>query len=867
MIRSALVLFAAAWLAVGVSAQGAATDAPPRVRQDHTTIFASVQAGDGVVWAVGQNPHRRLYVWRGEGWVEHEETVEWPGSVLTMMASPSQPDVVYSVWSGPQGSGGVLTTLHVWRHEAGQPSRMLASFANPSAVGEHNRGEIPQVSIDETDTIWLALRGDRLLRLPPGGGEPQALPFDEGVFPPLPADKARHGRPQSYLPESPARGWLWTVQNDVKESWAHELPRPVLVENGRVRSLRVPQGLPANGLVTWMTALENGRLVWALEGEGLWEVDPAEGTARSLSSPPGVWRITDRRVFPDGLEIVLGCAERSGTDRLSGDVWVRRDDTWINAGPSGDTRGGLTKSRRWLWWDGQLLATGFRDGLLHVDFSSGRPVARALGWREHLNVGEPRFMHVLPDGRLLVIGSGTQVIEPGALPRLWAAAADAPTVWTVKGNPVRADDGRLWSLVPQGRGGAVVRHWDGRAWSDWPLPAEMTQHWSEELLWVDARGRVAVFSWKLDDPAWEREESVEGGWRRWESGQALVAARAAENPPVDSLSPVRQEQLRRPVIGPGGRALMFRGSFWQLADGVWTARTPRELGRWPIRYGFEEDGVAWLQASNRKFVQTADGGWSEAGALPHGTSLMSHANDSWPDWLRERLDRNAVRAVHRDEEDVWWILHKNELWRGHAGEVLRVFAEDEPSPFRMPSVFYGVLISPDGTRLFHSERNVLLPAGPGPELTVRVIDGDQPVDKGIEVAEDSRLLRHEWRLAGGEWRRGEPGVLWLREVTDGGLVVELRGVNRRLEIGPVTRVELRSPHSAADRARVLIARLRSEDYAGRADATRRLSALGVAAKTELEAALENESDASRRWWLRAALQAVTDGHQFYSRSP
>src|SRR5690606_37874826 len=107
------------------------------------------------------------------------------------------------------------------------------------------------------------------------------------------------------------------------------------------------------------------------------------------------------------------------------------------------------------------------------------------------------------------------------------------------------------------------------------------------------------------------------------------------------------------------------------------------------------DGVAWLQASNRKFVQTADGGWSEAGTLPHGTSQMSHANDSWPDWLRERWDRNAVRAVHRDEEDVWWILHKNELWRGHAGEVLRVFAEDEPSPFRMPSVFYGVLISPD----------------------------------------------------------------------------------------------------------------------------------------------------------------------------
>jgi hypothetical protein len=819
-------------------------------------MYVSVQAGDGTVWAVGYKNEKGLFIWAGDTWEKIESAEDWPGSVLTMVASTCSPGVIYSIWGGPPQTAGNLTVLHVWRHEAGVPSKQLASFDNPTVDASNRNGERPNVTIDATDTLWLAFPGDKLVSLPSSGGEPRIIPVGRSLFVASAGNTTGKIRPLAYMPESAARGWLWTVQNQNRASVEGALFRPACVVDGRVTAGPPVTGLPAKGCVTWVSTPRDGRMVWALEGAGLWEIDLATMGAKPRPSPPAGWRILDWRALSDDLEVALVYGQGSRRDQLAGEVWVRRANEWINAGPRSVPHGGSRRSYDWQLWDGVLLGAGFYASMLHIDYSADSPIMRNLGWREQVNVRQPESMHVLRDGRLMIVGGGTLVAEAGALRDKWSVSSPQ-TAWTVQEQAVRAEDGRLWYLLASGPGTPLVKHWDGAAWQDWTLPGERSR-WSPDSLWVDERGRVAVFSEDLVKPAWERDEQAPGGWRRWDSGRALVASRAGEPKPAATLYPLSEGFRTAPVLGEGGRALVRMGTFQSLAGGVWTVHTQRALGTVPFRYGFETDGTPWFHTNGQKRWLVADGVWADAGRVNEGRLLMSRTSEPWPEWLKARLDEQGADSAHRDGEGVWWVVQDGELWKGVDGEVIRVFSDDEPSPFRVGNVFYGVKTDPRGHRLFESGTNVLLPASPGPKTAIRAVTENLATDRRFVVSGGADFVRYDWRLNGAAWHRGEGDTLWLRELPTGVNVVELRGYNRRLDAGPVARVELRVDYDQTRRIGQLLEQLRSPVYETRTAAVSRLALHGAKAEPMLRAALKDETGETHRWWLRAALQVVED---------
>lgn len=838
-----------------------------RIKRDATSAYVSAQAGDWTVWMIGYDGKNGLYRWDGDGWEKTEDAGDWPGNAIDMVASERSPGVVYSVWGGRPQTFGMLSVLHVWRHERGAPSRKLASFDNPTVSNDRPNGEAPLVSVDANDTIWLAFPGDKLARVSASGGEPEFLALDRSLFTPSSGTSVRSIGGLSYMPESAGRGWLWSVRNIYRTSGTGVLSRPALVEGGRVRACPPIAGLPERGDVTWMSRPKDGRMVWALEGAGLWEIDLATLSATERPSPPGGPMILDWRMLNEETEVALAYEKgaRTRPDQLAGEVWVRRAGAWRKAGMCGDGRGGAGRPHDWRWWDGAVLGANFIAGLLQVDCSESGGDARNLGWREHVTVRDPKKLHVLHDGRLLMVGADSLVAEPGALRARWNPAG-ARTAWVLPEPPVRAADGRMWYLLAHGRGAPVVRYWDGMTWSGWPLPAERGW-WSSESLWVDERGRVAVFSEELTGPAWERDEREPGGWRRWASGQTLVAARAAEESPAATLFPTTEGFRTAPVLAKGGRALVRLVSLWHLAAGTWTAHTQRQLGAAPFRYGFEEDGAPWFHTNGSKRRLVAEGVWADAGKMNDYQSRMSRTNTPWPEWLKARLDEQAAGSAHVDGDGVWWVSQGGELWKGVGGEVVRVFADEEPSPFRSGMSFYGVKSDARGNRFFDSGGGVLMAASPGPVLKVVVTEEKHPADRGLTVSGGADLARYEWRLDGGAWTRGTGETVWLRELQRGGHIVEFRGYNRRLDAGPVEKIEMRADYDQAERVAGLMELLKSPVYETRSDAVSRLARQGGAAEPALRAALEMETDDARRWWLRAALQVTGSHAGATARSP
>jgi hypothetical protein len=613
-----------------------------------------------------------------------------------------------------------------------------------------------------------------------------------------------------------------------------------------------------------------GRTVWAVEDGGLWEVDAGALTAASRGSPPGVWRIIDWAEPSAGLEAALAVAAKKDASRLVGNIWIRRDGVWNDAGPTGDTQaetagadGWQLRPRSWLVDGETLFGAGFYRGLPAIDLAVPEPRVRLLGWAERQSVEHPGRLHRLPDGAVLAHGVGTLRAAPGALRRAASAAETEPAMAAAfHEHPVRAPDGRLWVLCVRGMGAPEVRHWDGKAWQNWAMPPER-DWWPEHALWVDERGRAALFSNELEKPAWERDGSVASGWRAWADGRELVAARAAEPLPAATLASISEGFRHTPVFSGDGRALVGMGGngLWYYSSGTWTRFTQRQLGTAPFRYGFEpgQDGAPWYQ-TNRKRRRLTDGSWVKVPAVQEAAvSSHSHAKEAQPAWLGELLAGRRVGSLHVDADGVWWALAEGELWKARAGEAAQVFAPGEPSPFLTGTggVFFAVHVNAEGDRFFQGNPHVLLPARPGPKTWVTPRSVDSPADRLFAVQGED-LLRHEWRVNEGAWQKGEAEGLELRELPAGRILLEVRGINRRLDFGPITRLELRLDYDAAARTADLIATLRSPVSATRVEAVGRLAKRGAAAEAALREELEHEADEGRSWWLRAALQAVAD---------
>lgn len=847
------------------------------LRHEFSSMRVSVQDGSGRVWGMRWSDGKGVYHWTEDGWRKVEDANEWPGTVVDLAADPSDPNAVVSLWAGRPNTGSDFSVVHLRRHRAGAPSVPLASFPNPSIGYVSHMGERPRLALGPGGEAWVTSPAPAVVRIPPGGGEPSVIRPDTRLFRSSEGERITSYHDLAFLPTGPGEGWWWTLGEEHRmQQGGGELVRPARVRAGRIEPCPDIAGLPASGRVTLVAPRAGGRrTVWAIESEGLWEVDSGALTAKSIASPPGAWRIIDWAEPAAGLETALVVAEKKDAARRVGDIWLGKNGDWSNAGASGDVQtrsdrldGDQLRSRSWLVDGTTLLAGGFNEGLPMIDLAEPEPRVRVLGWAERQSVKLPARLHRLPDGSVLAVGVGTLRASPGALHRAAEYAGTKPTrVFAFTESAARAPDGRLWVSRVDSRRVAPpeVRHWDGNTWHCWSMPSEQDR-WPDKTLWVDERGRVALFSDELDKPAWERDESMASGWRAWADGRALVAARAAEAPPAAALVRFNERYHYTPVFSCDGRALVARperSQLWYYAGGTWTVFEQGQVGTSPKYYGFEpgEGGAPWYQnGSSRR--RLTNGRWVEVPAvreIEEDYEPPQSALPERPEWLNKLRSGRNFGPLHADADGVWWGLADNELWKLRDGEAAQVFATDEPSPYcvGMGGKLKAVHVDAKGNRFFLGSPNVLLLAGRGPIPVITPLSADSPFDRVFTVRGDD-LLRYEWRVNGGAWRRGETERLVLRELAAGKTELEVRAINRRLDVGPIARVEQRLDYDEAARTAKLIARCRSSDSATRSDAIRRLAKRGSAAEAALRKELEQETDAESRWWLHAALQAIED---------
>ncbi len=834
-------------------------------------VYKVALSGDGTVWGVRhQDGSLELARWADGTWKKVEGTASWPrrAEIVELAADPSTPTAILSVWK-PIGDG--LRTLLVKRHVAGEAAGvLLGEVENPTFGFAYPRTvAVPRVTFDAEGGVWFTFKAPYLVHLPAGGGEPRKWDLPAGQ---LSEPQRRHYSPLVYTPEGTGRGWVWAWIGANEAKHADLLKRPLLLQEGRLRNDYVLAGLPADAQVTFVNRSVAQETVWAVENEGLWEIDETGGVARRRSSPPGS-RIIDWCQPTDGLEVAVVVPKERRTDGSITEIWIRKDGEWRWAGPTGVGSHNLTGTPTsagglfgWTWRDGMLFAAGLR-GLSVVDMTEEEADAyrvRTPDWREGFYLDRVfRILH-MKDGAMMIHGEGGVVTaEPGALRPVAAGAAQAGASAVFMFTPygLRAADGRLWYAHTRGEGAPMVRHWDGERWHEWPLPDEYQTAYAYGGIWADELGRVALFpKINFDHPAWERDIDAPGGWRRWQTGWLLIENRARSPEKAANAPHIRRESRDFPAISPDGRALVaHRGALRLWENGEWRtlATYPNYVLWW--RWGFGEDGRPWTVFNDKRHVFDADGTRHETPATPDKYRNETKVGD-WPDWLSRRLDRDRALAAHQDAEGVWWVLQDRELWKGWRGEVVQVFQPDEVSPFRRATqtTFVAVYVGRRGERLFECNSPVLLPQLPEagtPRLTWA--EGATAADRRIRI-EDGGFTYMEWRLDEGSWRMEKIGDVELLELEPRAHVLDMRFLNRRLEPGPILREEFQVVFDTAAHVSGVMQRLHANAYTERAAAVGRLRLMGRRALPWIEESLATETDESRRWWLRAALQAIAD---------
>jgi hypothetical protein len=848
------------------------------VRDATTEIRLSAAAATGEVWAIGMSRGRPAALrWEEDRWNSIHSWERWPGRILDLVADPSRPGDLVSLWRG-DAENPSAEVLQLWRHSPAAGATRLALFAHPGA-SEARRRVMPRLAVGPEGDAWLSFAEPLLLRVPAAGGEPSSIEVPPEALAASGARQTREALPLAFLPNGAGAGWLWSVYDEKTRGERGALRRPWRVAGGKAWLPDAPQGLPDEARVVALWRGEaSGETIWSVENSGLWSVDAEGARAVPLASPSEAWCVLDWRRWPGGREVALVFSNLPREDRLAGEIWVKLNGAWRNHGPSGDlgasilvAEGRAMAPRDWVASRDLLLGAGFDAGLVMVDLGVAERRARVLGWRERQEVARPRRLFEIGRGRILLQGEIT-VAMPFAWPRAEAWRADdleaegvAPRVWAFAERPTRTEDGRLWYLRTSGEGAPSVHHWDGERWQVWPAPAGAVL--SVDSLWVDALGRATLWQGSLAKQAWVRDEAAPEGWRVWSSATALIQARAAEGPKADILVPKGETTRAGPVFSADGRALLGHFSRLHYFDGgSWRSFRSADLAGGFSHYGFlAASGAPFVYSPGRLRRLEENGQWVRDDEHPESLALrraqeqarQSHGTD-WQRALEGRVENlGGVTAAHPDAGGDWWFVENRELRRLHRGEVVNAFPSDAASPFRpgRGGSFQEVLVDSRGHRLFVGAPHVFLPALPGPEIGLRAsLVGEGP---DIEVeAPGPGAARAEWRVGETAWRRiGSASWIW-PEPAPGLHRFEARALGPRLDPGPVAAVEVRVDYDREARIAELANAVR--DPSRRVDAVRRLARHGAAAEAGLRAAIAAEPDDDRRWWLRAALQAVKD---------
>ena len=732
---------------------------------DLSSLRAAAQDGDGLVWMIGsaklsgQHVSDALFSTDGAAW-RFVACPDTSTSAYAQQLATLRDGDVLCVWSShnAQGESKLLLSRH-----RGDASRLFATIDLAPEIADQWTASAPVVE-DSRGQLWV-FNGGRLWRVGADGSAPKAMRQigEADLTRPLGKDDKTVGGIE-LLEDGVGRLWIFGTG-----SWddARTLRHPHVFDGTSWRVLTAIPGLP-DGLIATVAVRDANRLWCARYAGGLYEIDLRSLEAQPVAEPqPAAFRsIEQLRVLGDTV-FVASLAREEGMDEYEPPRALRRPAAlWRHEGG------------KW-----QRLVSGDSDEFPNLDalvsvendrliprrsggfwkLAADGEAAALVNWRNGIRLsGTSRIFPISGDKLLLMDFTGH---GEGRFFQIAERTPNEKPSWLetfrLRVPMIQDGAGALWQ-IPLGSTDRL-RHHDGAAWRDIPLPKQVSAGHVARLA-VDSFGRI----WLLPDDTTQLAALYDREQRKWEIYKTLELAYQIHLPrrtefrlDADWLSPRYSEDGRIAFSHPRERLHYFNGKQWSSADNLLTAQEPF---RAEIRPFFNRAGrLAWNYRSfsgmiTREFDEQE--GWQQA-------EFEDNPNDpSWTDENKPPLPRGVISdkpaSYVQDRLGSTWLVAGHRLHRALPGVCVPLLDENEANPFLDGRSLDQVFIAKNGDTFLLTDQydraeyvRVRFDVPP-PETDARVVSTG-PDSVQLEIQSDAAAPRwFRWRLGAGAWSDPSP---------------------------------------------------------------------------------------------------------------
>lgn len=841
------------WLAAVVSAS--ALDSPPPYLAD------AAQDRTGCLWAYSRAERGKIFRFDGTRWEERETSLEpsaraMAGKVVTMTDGS-----VACLWRLDDN------TLAVTRHAGMEKPRVLGTCAG-SIQGD---GSSAIVLAGSGNRLWITDASPRVYCLDEKGLRLAHEILPEELDKPFMAPQGHNA--MHAAEDGRGRIWLWSDASAAN----HVNLRGVLVlADGRAELHDLAAPLKKeNGNLLAVARLDDRHMVVSVAGDGIYRVDIESFALERMNEPAP-------KTFGHVRELFVHNGDTYAVEygaRYQNSLWRWQGTEWTRLIADADPHQNSPSPRCWL---------PIREGLLMASFGGGPWFIPAHGeparfsWRSGLPLEDAHSLARLPDGTFFALGPRGQMfhspldLPPRERDNPRIAEFDSKKGWTVDA------DGHPWTVITATP--RVLRGWNGEAWEAHPIPAGAEENGRPGVLpppppdlRTDAEGRV----WVMGDYRYTLHlfDTHSGQWQEFpKQREAYLALR--DHPPhflgddIYTFGPQYSADRQRVAYREGVVDVhYYDGSSWRQFSRV------QIDGNKKSNYGL---GPPWFDKDGRLCVNIRpgitwrlgdDGKWSQ-------TPFESHfPTDHWSETAvspglaaPEGCVTNQPDSVVLDNRGLYWLTWQNNLYKAMPGRCIKVFADDELSPFHTERRLTTVFVDAGGnaflgTRTAVAENFILKPKSPPPRTTVTIEPASADAVQAQLRVESKLPTEVRWQLDNSPWQTTKEATLTLRDLPDGAHKLRVSALDAELqtESRPVEtafEIHVDPARQIAD----LIAGLSDPDYDRRKAAIDALARQPERSVPALQRARET-ANAEQRWWIDAALQRIDAARSPIPASP
>jgi streptogramin lyase len=838
------------FLASGLAAQ------PWRV--DSTKISQAVQDSTGQVWGITYYVGSGLYRWEGDTW-RSVVVAGVPGVAVPLALARGPDGAAYCVWSAS-------TDTHAVTWHKGASSKLVARFTG-------HLWDQPRIFLDPNGNAWITEPGRHIFRVSPQGEAKSAYPIADNQF-------LEDGRPQneqsgfnpvSAIADARGRIWFWSACLAGGSNLA-SLQGVLISSGGKFEYYPHIAGMPDKKIS--VVAPDGADHMWvAVADDQLYRVDINTFTATPVPGPsPQAFRYV-QNIFTARQKTYLVSGpmwqpvpERSGRGR-SGVLWLLSDGKWERLVNGLDMRPEyfLQPFRPFSLTERGLWIGAFGIGPWFIPADQGKPAL--LDWHYDYPLDGSEGVFQLADGRLLIVSANQGSIAVKEADLL-AAFQSPPEVTTL--NPARPfiQDVRGHILGILATTGKVLSDWDGKTWTDHPLPAgfDPVHFWtfaedSLNRIWLlpDAFGKsVAIF-----DP---NHQTFEFFGDFPQALQAQLSHREGfhlEANPFTVPSFTRDGRIcyrdawRRVHYFDGQKWLCWGRKGIDGSDSVLLDGPPF----------FDKAGNLGVNIEGKTWEFTEAKGWHTTN-FEHGLGTDRERQAQSSPAPPPGCEISNPESIARDRLGTYWLTYRGQIYRSIPGLCLPQFSPQEHQPFIDSRKVTKVLIDPLGNAFLETcfyfnpdigEYAILKARSPVPHTVLRATVGPSGAVRLQFNAGSEGHVWFIWRVDGGSWAvpTDKPAAT-LEWLPNGKHMIEAAAIGKRLQIDPtpaVAQVEIRV--DPREQISALIRKLGDPDYSVRNAAVAGLQRQPSVALPLLRSARE-KAGPDQRWWIDAAIQQIEE---------